>query len=106
LPAHPYQKLPTKKTSPLQLPYKKYQKTGSTKNYPCSSCPPKITAQGRCLLVRKAVSARQKPLAEIRLLHDPLINEITVRWHLAECNYHHCVACKVPYLTKVDKKAQ
>ena len=86
--------------------YNKYQKTGSTKNCPCSGCPPKVTAQGRCLLVRKAVSVRRIPLAEIGLLHDPLINEITVRQHLAECNYHCCVACNVPYLTEVHKKAQ
>jgi hypothetical protein len=86
--------------------YKKYQKMGSTKNCPCTSHLPKVTAQRGCLLVRKAVSARWKPLAEIRLLHDPPINEITVRQHLAECNYHCCVAHKVPYLTKAHKKAQ
>ena len=78
---------------------KKWKETGTTHNRPRSGRPPKVTDQSTRLLVRNARKNRRMPLQDLGRLHEPEISSATVRRALDDCNYHRCIAKRVPLLS-------
>ena len=91
--------------STAQDMWKKWQKTGSTENLPCTGHPKKTTECIEHLIVRESLNNQWKPFCEIANATTPRISTITVRNVLARKGYHRRVAKKLPYLTRAHKQA-
>lgn len=86
--------------------WKKYRKTGSTRNLPRSGRPSKLTEATKRFIVRTALKTRRAPFREISNQLEGEVCEETVRSVLRERGYHRRVARKVPYLTRSHKQAR
>ena len=64
--------------STAQDMWKKWQKTGSTENLPCTGRPKKTTEHIERLIIRESLSNRWKPFCEIANATTPRISTSTV----------------------------
>lgn len=86
--------------------WRKYQETGTTQNHYHSGRLKKVDIHTEQLMLRKSLRQHRKPFADIGDEQEPKLSESTVQKVLAQHNYYHCVAWRVPFLTRLQKKQQ
>ena len=85
---------------------KLFKQTGSTARKRGSGRPTKLTDRDRRAIVRNARKNRRISFRELRNQATADISTTTIRRVLADKGYHRRVARKVPYLTKMQKRAR
>lgn len=84
----------------------KYNKTGSTSNYPRSGRPAIVDDRLRRRIIREVTSNRWKPFSKIANQMNLPVGPDTVRKVMAQAGYHRRLARKVPYLSYIHRRCR
>ena len=91
-------------TSTASCLWKKFQKTGTCKNLPCSGRPAKLKDCAKHAMVWDILKNWRKPFQEIGHWAAENVSESTVWRVLDEQGFHRSVPWKVPFLTQAQKR--